>query len=145
MVLYYLNLKIFTRGKGSSVTQAAAYRAGDRIRDDRSTRVHDYSKRTDVVHSEILLPSEDAGRVDGSFRRSKRAGTVRNGEGSGHQPARRSGFEWRAVAGLRSNLPDCLTRIPSNRSCLVVARRSTLCCSAEPLLDNWWLHVIAPC
>ncbi|HEY4972605.1 MAG TPA: MobA/MobL family protein, partial [Steroidobacteraceae bacterium] len=35
----------------------AAYRAGERIRDERTGILHDYSHRTDVSHREILLPA----------------------------------------------------------------------------------------
>lgn len=58
MAKYYLRVKIFSRGKGASATSAAAYRAGERIRDEISGRVHDFTDRTDVVHSEIMLPHE---------------------------------------------------------------------------------------
>ncbi len=63
MATYFLHVKIFTRGRGS-VTKAAAYRAGERIRDERSGAVYGFSKRTDVAHAEIILPSEDASRID---------------------------------------------------------------------------------
>jgi MobA/MobL family len=61
---YFLLVKTFSRGKGSSVTKAAAYRAGERIRDERSSAVYDYTDRSDVAHAEIVLPAEFAGRVD---------------------------------------------------------------------------------
>ena len=34
MANYFLHVKTFARGQGSKVTKAAAYRAGERIRDD---------------------------------------------------------------------------------------------------------------
>jgi hypothetical protein len=64
MAGYFLLVKTFSRGKGSSATKAAAYRSGERIRDERSGAVHDYTDRTDVAHAEIVLPTEYAGRVD---------------------------------------------------------------------------------
>jgi MobA/MobL family len=64
MANYFLHVKTFSRGNGSRVTKAAAYRAGERIRDERSSAVYNYSARTDVAHAEIVLPSEYAGRVD---------------------------------------------------------------------------------
>jgi hypothetical protein len=57
MESYFLRVKTFSRGKGSSATKAAAYRAGERIRDERSGAVFDYSDRDDVAHSEIILPA----------------------------------------------------------------------------------------
>ena len=64
MAQYFLHVKTFGRGRGSSVTKAAAYRAGERIKDEGLGAVHDYTERTDVVHAEILLPSEHAGKPE---------------------------------------------------------------------------------
>jgi MobA/MobL family len=64
MASYFLHVKTFSRGKGSSTTRAAAYRSGERIRDERSCAVHDYTDRTDVAHAEIVLPAEYAGHTD---------------------------------------------------------------------------------
>jgi ATP-dependent exoDNAse (exonuclease V) alpha subunit len=57
MAVYYLNMKIFGRAGGSSAASAAAYRAGERIRDERTGKIYDHSERRDVVHKEIVLPS----------------------------------------------------------------------------------------
>jgi hypothetical protein len=64
MANYFLHVKILGRGKGSKVTKAAAYRAGERIHHERTSTVHDYTDRTDVAHAEIVLPTEYADRVD---------------------------------------------------------------------------------
>lgn len=60
MAHYYLNLKTFGRAGGSSAAAAAAYRAGERIRDERTGRTYDHSDRQDVMHKEIVLPSRFA-------------------------------------------------------------------------------------
>jgi ATP-dependent exoDNAse (exonuclease V) alpha subunit len=57
---YYLNLKNFSRSDGSNAPSAAAYRAGERIRDERSGRIYDHTSRQDVLHKEIILPSQFA-------------------------------------------------------------------------------------
>jgi MobA/MobL family len=57
LAIYHLNIKSISRGAGRSATAAAAYRAGERIRDERTGLLHNYSRRTDVSHKEILLPS----------------------------------------------------------------------------------------
>jgi ATP-dependent exoDNAse (exonuclease V) alpha subunit len=57
MAVYFLNLKTFGRAGGSSAVSAAAYRAGERIRDERTGKTYDHSYRLDVMHKEILLPS----------------------------------------------------------------------------------------
>jgi ATP-dependent exoDNAse (exonuclease V) alpha subunit len=51
-------MKTFGRGNGSSATSASAYRAGERIRDERTGRTFDHSDRQDVMHKEIVLPAK---------------------------------------------------------------------------------------
>ena len=68
MAIYYLGVKSFGRsaGTGGSVaTSAAAYRAGERIRDQRTNRIYDHSDRSDVQYKEILLPSHLQGAASG--------------------------------------------------------------------------------
>jgi ATP-dependent exoDNAse (exonuclease V) alpha subunit len=60
MAVYFLNLKTFGRANGSSAVSAVAYRAGERIRDERSGKTYDHSDRLDVMHKEIILPGEFA-------------------------------------------------------------------------------------
>lgn len=60
MAVYFLNLKTFGRSYGSSAVSAAAYRAGERIRDERTGRTYDHTDRQDVMHKEIVLPSRFA-------------------------------------------------------------------------------------
>ena len=60
MAVYFLNLKTFGRAGGSSAVSAAAYRAGERIRDERSGKTYDHSDRRDVMHKEVILPSRFA-------------------------------------------------------------------------------------
>jgi ATP-dependent exoDNAse (exonuclease V) alpha subunit len=60
MAVYFLNMKTFGRSGGSSAASAAAYRAGERIRDERTGKTYDHSERRDVMHKEIVLPSRFA-------------------------------------------------------------------------------------
>ena len=60
MAIYFLNLKTFGRSNNSSAVSAAAYRAGERIRDERTGKTYDHTDRQDVLHKEILLPSRFA-------------------------------------------------------------------------------------
>jgi ATP-dependent exoDNAse (exonuclease V) alpha subunit len=60
MAVYFLHLKTFGRSDGSSAPSAAAYRAGERIRDERTGRTYDHTDRRDVMHKEILLPTRFA-------------------------------------------------------------------------------------
>ena len=58
MAIYFLYMKNIGRSNGSSAVGAIAYRAGERIRDERTGRTHDHSHRRDVMHKEIILPGE---------------------------------------------------------------------------------------
>jgi ATP-dependent exoDNAse (exonuclease V) alpha subunit len=60
LAIYFLNLKTFGRSGGSSAVSAAAYRAGERIRDERTGKTYDHVGRQDVMHKEIILPGEFA-------------------------------------------------------------------------------------
>jgi ATP-dependent exoDNAse (exonuclease V) alpha subunit len=60
MAIYFLNLKTFGRSGGSSAVSAAAYRSGERIHDERTGKTYDHTGRLDVMHKEIVLPSEFA-------------------------------------------------------------------------------------
>jgi MobA/MobL family len=71
MAFYMLNVKIFSRGKGSCATRLAAYRAGERIRDERTRSVYNWAYRDDVVHKEILLPSRFSARPDMDWARNR--------------------------------------------------------------------------
>jgi len=65
MANYFLHVKTFARGRGSKVTKAAAYRAGERIRDERTSAVYDHTGRMDRVDlrgndSEVRQPPQAA-------------------------------------------------------------------------------------
>ena len=65
MAIYRLDMKTFSRSggrNGSRATHAAAYRAGERIRDERTGALYNHSRRHDVLHKEIVLPGSLAGR-----------------------------------------------------------------------------------
>jgi hypothetical protein len=57
MAIFHMDIKPVARGTGRTATAAAAYRAGERIRDERTGALYNHSKREDVLHKEILLPS----------------------------------------------------------------------------------------
>jgi hypothetical protein len=53
------------------VTRAAAYRAGERVHDDRTSESYNYSDRKDIVHSEIILPDGVAQSPDIEWARNR--------------------------------------------------------------------------
>jgi ATP-dependent exoDNAse (exonuclease V) alpha subunit len=56
--MFHLQISTIGRGTGRRATAAAAYRAGERIRDARSGELHNYGRRRDVLHTEIFLPRQ---------------------------------------------------------------------------------------
>ncbi len=56
MAIAFAQVSIHSRSKGHSAVAAAAYRSGTRLYDDRIGRSYDFSKKNDVVFSEIILP-----------------------------------------------------------------------------------------
>jgi ATP-dependent exoDNAse (exonuclease V) alpha subunit len=58
MAMFHLQISPVTRSTGRTATAAAAYRAGERIRDERTGALYNHTRREDVLHKEILLPSK---------------------------------------------------------------------------------------
>jgi hypothetical protein len=50
-VTCFVSIKVFSRAKGGRATRAAAYRAGERIRDERTGEVHDWRDREEVAQA----------------------------------------------------------------------------------------------
>jgi len=57
MAILYFQTSSISRGAGRSAVAAAAYRSGERLRDERTGKLHNYSQRTDIPHKEIVLPT----------------------------------------------------------------------------------------
>lgn len=56
MAIYHLSMRSISRREGRNAIAAAAYRAGARLMDRRTGRLHNYGSRKDVIHDEIILP-----------------------------------------------------------------------------------------
>uniref|UniRef100_UPI00246886DE MobA/MobL family protein n=1 Tax=Chromohalobacter sp. 48-RD10 TaxID=2994063 RepID=UPI00246886DE len=67
MAMYHLHAKAFRRSEGRSATGAAAYRAGERIVDERTGVEHDYTRKRDVIGAELCLPGGAAGDDRAAF------------------------------------------------------------------------------
>ena len=59
MAIYHFSAKVISRANGSSAVGSAAYRSAQKLHDQRLDRNHDFTNKSGVVHSEVLLP-EDA-------------------------------------------------------------------------------------
>jgi hypothetical protein len=57
MAIYYLNAQIIGRSAGRSAPGAAAYRAAQRIHDERTGQTFDYTRRRGAIETEILAPT----------------------------------------------------------------------------------------
>ena len=64
MAIYHFSAKVISRANGSSAVASAAYRAAQRLHDDRLGRDHDFSNKAGVVHSEILAPEGTPERLN---------------------------------------------------------------------------------
>ena len=56
MAIYHLSMKSMSRASGRSSVAAAAYRAAEKLENQRDGLVHNFSRRSGVEHAEIVLP-----------------------------------------------------------------------------------------
>jgi len=56
MPIFHCQAKAISRAAGRSATAAAAYRAGERIIDERTGEIHDYRKKQGVIDKQIFVP-----------------------------------------------------------------------------------------
>ena len=56
MAIYHYSVNIISRSAGRSATAAAAYRAGEKIKDNQTGEIHDYTKKKGVDEKFILAP-----------------------------------------------------------------------------------------
>lgn len=57
MAVYHFSARTVSRSAGRSSTASAAYRSGERIVDERTGEIHDYTRKGGVVDSLVVLPS----------------------------------------------------------------------------------------
>ena len=57
MAIYHLSVKSISRSVGRSATAAAAYRSACALVDQRTGREHDYTRKSGVLSSDIVLPA----------------------------------------------------------------------------------------
>src|SRR5664279_5164036 len=59
MAIYHLTAKIISRGKGQSAIAAAAYRSGDRLRDEQADEQKYYTSRAErIIFTDIMAPKD---------------------------------------------------------------------------------------
>uniref|UniRef100_B0T4G3 Ti-type conjugative transfer relaxase TraA n=1 Tax=Caulobacter sp. (strain K31) TaxID=366602 RepID=B0T4G3_CAUSK len=56
MAIFHFSVKVISRATGASAVASAAYRSASRLHDERLDRDHDFTGKSGVVHSEVMLP-----------------------------------------------------------------------------------------
>lgn len=56
MAIYHMSAQVIGRSSGRSSIAAAAYRSGEKIIDERTGEIHDYTRKSGVDYKEILTP-----------------------------------------------------------------------------------------
>ncbi|NEK54610.1 Ti-type conjugative transfer relaxase TraA [Rhizobium leguminosarum] len=56
MAIYHASMKPVSRASGRSAVASAAYRAGERLTNERDGLTHDFTRKEGVEHAEIVLP-----------------------------------------------------------------------------------------
>ncbi|MDI6029322.1 Ti-type conjugative transfer relaxase TraA [Corticibacterium sp. UT-5YL-CI-8] len=56
MAIYHLSMKPISRAKGRTAVASIAYRAGEKLTNERDGITHDYTAKQGVEHAEIVLP-----------------------------------------------------------------------------------------
>lgn len=56
MAIYHCSASNISRSAGRTATAAAAYRSGEKIKDERTDTVHDYTRKQGIEHTEIITP-----------------------------------------------------------------------------------------
>jgi ATP-dependent exoDNAse (exonuclease V) alpha subunit len=79
MALFSWSMQIIKRSAGRSVVAASAYRAGERLHDERQSLTHDYRNRGGVEHKELLFPANAPEWTNG-IGREELWNTVEHGE-----------------------------------------------------------------
>lgn len=69
LAIYHLSMKPISRTSGRSAVAAMAYRAGEKLANERDGLVHDYTRKEGVEHAEIILPDG----VDAAWARNRSA------------------------------------------------------------------------
>ena len=57
MAIYHFSVQIISRSNGSSSVGSSAYRSGEKIENERTGEVHDYTRKTGIEYTEIIAPS----------------------------------------------------------------------------------------
>lgn len=57
MAIYHFSAQVISRSQGRSSVAASAYRSGEKLEDERTGLVHDYTRKSRIIYNEILTPN----------------------------------------------------------------------------------------
>lgn len=57
MAIYHFSAQVISRSQGRSSVAASAYRSSEKLLDERTGEEHDFTRKSDVIEKEILLPT----------------------------------------------------------------------------------------
>jgi len=58
MAIYHFSAQVISRSQGRSSVASAAYRSAEKLMDERTGLTHDFTKKSDVIEKDILLPKD---------------------------------------------------------------------------------------
>ncbi len=58
MAIYHFSAQVISRSQGRSSVAASAYRSSEKLFDERTCEVHDFTRKSDVAEKAILLPQD---------------------------------------------------------------------------------------
>lgn len=56
MAIYHFSVQVISRSQGRSSVASSAYRSAENLTDERTGLAHDFTKKSDVIEKDILLP-----------------------------------------------------------------------------------------
>ena len=56
--IFHFACKVHGRSTGANAVRLAAYRAGERLRSELTGRIHNYTRKKEVIHRQILAPAD---------------------------------------------------------------------------------------
>ena len=55
--IFHFDCKVHGRSTGANAIRLAAYRAGERLRSELTGRIHNFTRKREVLHRQILAPA----------------------------------------------------------------------------------------
>lgn len=63
MAIYHLSVKMLSRSDGRDAVAAAAYRAGQKLKNEKTGETHDYTKKRNVIETTLIFPEQKNAKI----------------------------------------------------------------------------------